>query len=1429
LFEWLIYSLPPHRTHTMSSTTTAGKAQHSTHQNEAVPWHQLSENVLHSPVQLNGMKRSRNESVEDTEDEDGIEQCFSDNPSPSDTNQTTPDWNLTPTKSPAYPSKTSRRPTRSPLRANLGRSSPPANRYSNVQAAQDRPLYHDRSYSNSSNSSSSSPAYRSGPSAAKRLLMPTIPVRRDSAGRNQGEGSQSKSTTNIQSLAQAIAARAQHVAAGNALARGEYVDTSSPTLLSSLQDSRGSTTGQVASSPAINSMSDYVKNAKWETNRDAISVPGDSESSTPKAATFEQSPLDAPSAEQNVRRISVMDEQDAASVYSRDSYRWSKGDWIDFPSSGRHTQAGDGYGRESFILNDAINGKLKTSDSEHSAGSTGQTSVERGQLLKLDGSYMDSHSSIGASSTKEPSMRGLEYAQDAVLLPHRPLSPSSSSMVANTSIHSLESFVTASGSTPISTSQKMQQNMLTTPEHPNQPSPNDAGDASFRTASVVGGERRRKSRQSSMTSSSGPSSPPRTPAALARTLASPATGRTKTPPPTMPPAAPLPPLPHTPATDLARRSLKNGQLIAARLSTESDKPNPLMAAFALAQSTQKSNEDRAKQDASSSVLPMKSLDQGESDTFGRHRSSQSVSSFAGRSAALVQAHHASSLAGRESAQAVLEGILPEPSFNEKNASPQRSGAPLIPSFSTPTEYEDMHRDTIKSHAANGADTISQDETFHESSQGSLLPCLVLSSEGEDEEDQEEAVLTKVTKLNTHLPPLLNRTGSASLVTTLKGITGTREAQNRQYLSAVDHGTMPARLERSKGAAELDAEPAIRKATSERAAGGAEQDTSAITAKPSDTAILQPGQSEPWTPTIARPALSAGHSEYGNSTVHNDSFPPLQDRRGEMQEDRSRMESPDESFDRIKRTEGRFAGAFGEVAIAFKQLQAEKRTLEKVIRATTPLEGLGDGEDLSRYLTTMSSRLALSVEEIRKLLDLLDQQRSIMDYMLETHQLELDAHVNEIDDLSYELNEAITESETHRVNCVRLTEELDRAHNDGIAARAETLRAKSASAEEEGKRSRLSGLLLLARSDLSRLQSEKEEATRALQRGREAHEETRAALQTAKTEHVHEVTSLRRDLQSYREERGLPDSSPSPSQWREMQDELVSLRLQVVAAAAEHRMEPAPTSSGNVETSSPTTSRSDTEATDQVLLLQRRMGESRISQAEAEPHLPEAMKREGSGLLTGSTSPPVVPGGSTDVEEALRDRVNQQENDIAELRATIALGAGAGAGAGSSKDGQAASLPALSADRADQVKILLADLAEKRSREVQILTAYKQLKDELRKVQLAQQQDRRRSQASFQYLVAGGAGSGGSSSGHGGGGAPPSSYSGMHHSVDSSTPSTPPISNRRGETSKQLKRLSLPLTSIQYNGFNFGGAGGGDGDGDGSVGPHHSLISSFPSP
>lgn len=149
----------------------------------------------------------------------------------------------------------------------------------------------------------------------------------------------------------------------------------------------------------------------------------------------------------------------------------------------------------------------------------------------------------------------------------------------------------------------------------------------------------------------------------------------------------------------------------------------------------------------------------------------------------------------------------------------------------------------------------------------------------------------------------------------------------------------------------------------------------------------------------------------------------------------------------------------EIAEAFKYMVAEKKLLEHMMRTTeTAASASGHGEEsaldsMRRYMSAMSSKLETNAAEIKQLLALLDQQSATITLMAETHQKEVDFNLEEIDSLENELEELSAESEAHRQNAVKLTEQLEQALTEGVALRADTLKLRteaSEHSEEKGK-------------------------------------------------------------------------------------------------------------------------------------------------------------------------------------------------------------------------------------------------------------------------------------------------------------------------------------------------------------------------------------------
>ncbi len=162
--------------------------------------------------------------------------------------------------------------------------------------------------------------------------------------------------------------------------------------------------------------------------------------------------------------------------------------------------------------------------------------------------------------------------------------------------------------------------------------------------------------------------------------------------------------------------------------------------------------------------------------------------------------------------------------------------------------------------------------------------------------------------------------------------------------------------------------------------------------------------------------------------------------------------------------------------------AEKKMLEQFVRSSdTSNSGSGHGEEqpvvpryesMRRYSAAMSAKLEQSAAEIKQLLELLDQQSATITLMADTHQKEIDLNMEELDALERELDELAEEAGMHRANAMSLTTQLETALNEGIALRADLLKARSSRSEHDR-----------AQHDL---QERHEQAQRTLTESKDAH-------------------------------------------------------------------------------------------------------------------------------------------------------------------------------------------------------------------------------------------------------------------------------------------------------------------------------------------------------
>ncbi|KAG0095468.1 hypothetical protein BGZ93_005850 [Podila epicladia] len=98
---------------------------------------------------------------------------------------------------------------------------------------------------------------------------------------------------------------------------------------------------------------------------------------------------------------------------------------------------------------------------------------------------------------------------------------------------------------------------------------------------------------------------------------------------------------------------------------------------------------------------------------------------------------------------------------------------------------------------------------------------------------------------------------------------------------------------------------------------------------------------------------------------------------------------------------RYEARFPDLASAFKRIVQEKVAIETILKASTPLEDLGDVEALEAHLQNMSSKTEMSMQEIRRLSDELRDAKKLK----EVHELEAESQASMIENLQEQLSEA----------------------------------------------------------------------------------------------------------------------------------------------------------------------------------------------------------------------------------------------------------------------------------------------------------------------------------------------------------------------------------------------------------------------------------------
>lgn len=946
-----------------------------------------------------------------------------------------------------------------------------------------------------------------------------------------------------------------------------------------------------------------------------------------------------------------------------------------------------------------------------------------------------------------------------------------------------------------------------------------AGSSSATSSPAIGSTvARRKGKPTNL--AIGPASPI---AGLSKGLASPI-ARGRTPPPTNPPAEPLPPLPvsasflvkptrffpddQAPASTSPRerketlRRSDSSQTGAPILRGSFDSQRPAIASIMLQQAL---GTNAQTSPTSSSV------------------GSRPVNSAAeSKAAAVVASNHRETLAGAESAQAVLRTMQPVTTFDESQGRSQHNHA------------EDTNH--MNGSHSGRADTNREVDNAVDEDENE-------EDDGGGPEEDEVAVVRKGTLVHSVRasgtqqalsPPArpitreeasLQRNGS---VHRAEKVDLNKLARVRDRGSAVDPVTklstsvssheQVAQNDVRQSSPDIDVSPQISRPNSNTPASSIKAASRLLSAKPGQESDTEPVATVRSESRLETASDSQSTATAGDSSLRDVSLPAAH--VGDA---------------KSKAGDSRFTGTFGEIATAFKQLQAEKRTLEKVIRATTPLAGLGDnGEDFVKYLTTMNDKLQLSAGEIRKLLDLLERQRATMDYMLEIHQAELDSHLDDNDDLRDELDEALEMLESVKSKNTRLAQENVALQQEALSAKEELAQARSSLADEGAKREKAIVALEAARDGLQAAERRKTDALareRHLSASVETLQNRLASMQAAHDGHLNRANDLAVKLEAAKGAHETEISTMGASHEKEIWD----LQESHETALADHNSEIEQAAAKLMETHSEALEILRDEHAETIEELQARIAALESGQeaslqakrelmeavdlkddqiAELKHHLSVADKARGEleakldardadqEVLQHSVDSHIDSNGEDLHSLPLRGREGSIEDSSVGTPTTPTFGP------------KASTSTSLSGSPAEQVKALQAQLHEQKTRESQIRSAYKLLRDQHRRLQNSHKEIAERS---ARTTPGGGSFSLGTpsarqlddESGHNGLPATPGQFAspghtGSYFSGANISPVTP-LSGQPG-TARTLKRLSLPLATAV--GSSAGAAQGG---------------------
>ncbi|RIA87714.1 hypothetical protein C1645_273178 [Glomus cerebriforme] len=101
---------------------------------------------------------------------------------------------------------------------------------------------------------------------------------------------------------------------------------------------------------------------------------------------------------------------------------------------------------------------------------------------------------------------------------------------------------------------------------------------------------------------------------------------------------------------------------------------------------------------------------------------------------------------------------------------------------------------------------------------------------------------------------------------------------------------------------------------------------------------------------------------------------------------------------------KYESKFPEIVKSYKKLLSERKTIEKILKENTHLEGLSDAEAFEAHLRNLNIKNEMSMEEIKRLTQVQDESKKQIEKMKEAHEIQSKTQTDLIEKLQKKLQE-----------------------------------------------------------------------------------------------------------------------------------------------------------------------------------------------------------------------------------------------------------------------------------------------------------------------------------------------------------------------------------------------------------------------------------------